>query len=193
MAEIFIRLIVGLGNHGANYENTRHNVGYWFVQALAKQHNLIFRYEPKFKGLSSKLVFNEHDCWLLQPKTYVNNSGESVKALLDFYKISTESVLVIHDELDFMPGTIHMKFDGGHGGHNGLKSIINHLGTNRFYRLRIGIGHPGNKDEVSNYVLNSPSKTEREQIQLAINKGLEIMPMIFAGQVAQAVQFLHKK
>jgi peptidyl-tRNA hydrolase, PTH1 family len=187
----FIRLIVGLGNHGVEYENTRHNAGCWLVQTLAKQHNLIFRPETKFKGLVSKLVINESDCWLLQPLTYMNKSGESVKALTDFYKISPESILVVHDELDFAPGTIRLQHGGGHGGHNGLKNLIEHLHTNQFYRLRIGIGHPGNKDKVSDYVLNSPTKVEKEQIQQAINKALEIMPTIFTGEIAKAIQTLH--
>jgi PTH1 family peptidyl-tRNA hydrolase len=187
----FIRLIVGLGNYGAEYENTRHNAGCWFVQALAKQYNSIFRPESKFKGLASKLVFNNTDYWLLQPLTYVNKSGEAVKSLADFYKIPPTSILVVHDELDFAPGIIRLKYDGGHGGHNGLKSIIDHLHSKQFYRLRIGIGHPGVKDEVSDYVLNSPSKIERKQIQQAINQGLEIMPTIFAGDISRAIQMLH--
>lgn len=189
--EHFIRLIVGLGNHGVEYENTRHNAGCWFVQALAKQHNLTFRPEAKFRGLVSKLTINGGDYWLLQPLTYMNKSGESVKALADFYKIPSESILIVHDELDFAPGTIRLQHAGGHGGHNGLRNIIEHLHTNHFYRLRIGIGHPGNKHEVSNYVLNSPPRTDLEQIHHAINKGLDIMPIVFTGEIAKAIQVLH--
>lgn len=188
---IAIRLIVGLGNYGATYKSTRHNVGFWFVHAIAQQHNLTFRFEAKFKGSICKLTLDKGECWLLQPKTHMNKSGESTKALADFYQISPESILIIHDELDFAPGIIRLKSNGGHGGHNGLKSIIDHLHTNQFYRLRIGIGHPGNKDDVSNYVLNSPSKNDHERIQQAINQGLEVLPIIFAGKMDQAMQLLH--
>jgi peptidyl-tRNA hydrolase, PTH1 family len=180
-------LIVGLGNPGPNYKHTRHNVGYWFVQELATKYDLIFRQENKFKGVIAK----KENCWLLLPETFMNKSGEAVKVLADFYKISSQEILVVHDELDFTPGIIRLKYSGGHNGHNGIRNIIDHLNTDQFYRLRIGIGRPQSKDEVTNYVLQSPSQPDLQQIINAIDNGLKIMPYIFANDMEQAIQQLH--
>lgn len=192
--EFSIRLIIGLGNPGQDYKYTRHNAGYWFVQALASKYEIVFGHEAKFKGLIAKIAGTREDCWLLLPETFMNKSGESVKALINFYKILPQSILVVHDELDFAPGVIRLKYNGGHNGHNGIRSIINNLNTNQFYRMRIGIGRPENKDEIIDYVLNSPSKIDYQQIVSAINKSLdlEIIPNIIEGNMAKAIQLLHK-
>lgn len=191
--ELSIRLIVGLGNPGRDYKHTRHNAGYWFVQSLASKYELAFHQETKFKGLIAKIIDAKEDCWLLLPDTFMNKSGEAVKALTDFYKIQSQSILVVHDELDFAPGIIRLKYNGGHNGHNGIKNIVSNLNTNQFYRLRIGIGRPENKDEVIDYVLKPPSKTDRQHIINAIGKGLGIIPNILEGDMTQAIQLLHKE
>jgi PTH1 family peptidyl-tRNA hydrolase len=186
-----IQLIVGLGNPGPEYEQTRHNSGCWFVHALADQLNATFRSETKFKGQICQIKINNNNCWLLFPLTYMNCSGEAVVALAKFYKISPETILVVHDELDFPPGTIRIKQNGGHGGHKGLQNITNHLHSNQFYRLRIGIGHPGHKNDVLDYVLGRPTKSEQQQILDAIDKGLEVIPDIISGDIERATRDLH--
>ncbi len=186
-----IQLIAGLGNPGPQYAQTRHNCGHWLIQALANQSNAVFRPEVKFKAEICQITINNHKCWLLFPLTYMNCSGEAVAALAKFYKISPEEILVAHDELDFPPGTIRIKQDGGHGGHKGLQSITNLLHSNQFYRLRIGIGHPGHKDKVLDYVLGRPPKSEQQQILDAIDRGLTVIPDIVAGDIEKATQILH--
>ena len=188
-----IRLIVGLGNPGKQYEPTRHNAGCWFIRLLAQQQGAIFRTENKFKSLICQININNNNCWLMFPITYMNNCGEAIKALANFYNILPEAVLIAHDELDFAPGIIRVKKGGGHGGHNGLRSIINHLHSNQFYRLRIGIGHPGDKDAVLDYVLGMPSKPDKQQILQAIEHGLEVIPEIVAGDVDKATRVLHNQ
>jgi len=162
-----IQLIVGLGNPGPQYENTRHNVGYWFVEAVAEKFDVYLNAKAKFHGLTAKITLNDRDCWLLLPTTYMNESGRAVQAIANFYDIKPESILVVHDDLDFEPGEIKHKIGGGHGGHNGLRDIIATIGSD-FNRLRIGIGHPGHKDAVTDYVLSKPSKKEKEKIEEAI-------------------------
>lgn len=182
-----IKLIVGLGNPGDEYTNTRHNVGAWFAQALADQENQPLQKENKFYGFLAKL----NHCWLLKPSTYMNESGQAVAALARFYKIKPQEILVAHDELDFPAGTIRLKESGGHGGHNGLRNIIQHLGTNNFYRLRIGIGHPGQKDRVTPYVLSPPSKNDQVAILTAIEKGISIVHKLMKGEFQKAMRDLH--
>jgi PTH1 family peptidyl-tRNA hydrolase len=186
-----IRLIVGLGNPGREYESTRHNVGFLWVDELARLQNLGFRSEAKFHGLTARGQLHGHEVLLLKPQTFMNVSGRSVGALAQFYKISPEEMLVVHDELDLPPGVARLKIGGGHGGHNGLKDIIAHLGNRDFWRLRIGIGHPGERSEVSNYVLNDPRREERELIDEAMQKAQNIAHLVIEGKTEAAMLKLH--
>lgn len=188
-----IRLIVGLGNPGEQYERTRHNVGMWFVERLAHQAKTTFRDEKKFHGLIARIDTPTEPCWLLMPRTFMNESGRSVSALANFYKISISSILVVHDELDFPAGTIRFKQGGGHGGHNGLRSIIECLNSSDFYRLRIGIGHPGHRDRVSPYVLSAPSHDDEIKINQAIDQATQLMPEFMSGKFQNAIQKLHSE
>ena len=186
-----IQLIVGLGNPGAEYEQTRHNAGAWLVSQLADNARIILRNESKFHGLIGTVHLHGQDCYLLIPTTYMNLSGQSVAAFAKFYKISPDSILIAHDEIDLPAGEIRLKFDGGHGGHNGLRDIFSHLNTKQFYRLRIGVGHPGNSRDVVDYVLHPPKKNERAQIDTALEKAHDILPFLMNGQFQKAMQTLH--
>lgn len=188
-----IKLIVGLGNPTAEYEHTRHNAGFWFLDELAWQWKAAFKNEKKFFGDVARVARPEGDVWLLKPDTYMNLSGKAVQALANFYKIQPEEILVVHDELDIDCGAIRFKLGGGNGGHNGLKDIQAKLGTPQFYRLRLGIGHPGEKHLVVGFVLNKPSAAERELIDRAIAKSLRAMDDVMAGQQEDAVRYLHSK
>lgn len=188
-----IRLIVGLGNPTAEYEHTRHNAGFWFLDELAWQWKAAFKNEKKFFGDVARVARPEGDVWLLKPDTYMNLSGKAVQALANFYKIQPEEILVVHDELDIDCGAIRFKLGGGNGGHNGLKDIQAKLGTPQFYRLRLGIGHPGDKHLVVGFVLNKPSAAERELIDRAIAKSLRAMDDVMAGRQEDAVRYLHSK
>jgi PTH1 family peptidyl-tRNA hydrolase len=186
-----IRLIVGLGNPGREYEDTRHNVGFWWVDELARAHKLSFNAEAKFHGLTARGSLHGHELWLLKPQTFMNVSGRAVGALAQFYKITPAEILVVHDELDLSPGVARLKMGGGHGGHNGLKDIIAHLGTKDFWRLRIGIGHPGDRAEVSNFVLNNPRREERELIDAALDKAQHVAYLVIEGKTEAAMLRLH--
>jgi PTH1 family peptidyl-tRNA hydrolase len=186
-----IRLIVGLGNPGREYETTRHNVGFWWVEELAREQKLSFKSESKFHGLTARGQLHGHEVLLLKPQTFMNVSGRSVGALVQFYKIEPAEMLVVHDELDLPPGVARLKTGGGHGGHNGLKDIIAHLGTKDFWRLRIGIGHPGDRAEVSDYVLGDPRREERELIDEAMRKAQNIAHLIIEGKTEAAMLKLH--
>jgi len=186
-----IRLIVGLGNPGREYDFTRHNAGFWWVDALAQQHSWSFRAENKFHGLVARGRLEGHELFLLKPQTFMNVSGRAVGALAQFYQIEPGQILVVHDELDLPPGGIKLKFGGGHGGHNGLKDIFSHLGTREFWRLRIGIGHPGERAAVVNYVLNAPRAEENGLIEYAVQRGLQVAPLVFAGKLEAAMLKLH--
>ena len=187
-----IKLIVGLGNPGPEYAKTRHNVGAWFVEKLAEESQQTLRNESKFFGLIARINISGEACWLLRPTTYMNESGQAIQALAKFYKIKPEEILVAHDELDFPAGKIRIKESGGHGGHNGLRDTISHLHTNNFYRLRIGIGHPGHKDHVTPYVLGEPSRGDKEFIIAAIDEGLRTVPDLVAGDFQRAMRYLHE-
>lgn len=187
-----IQLIVGLGNPDQEYELTRHNAGAWLVQRLAEQYKVNLRLEPKFKGLTSSILNNGCECKLLLPTTYMNNSGLAVKAIAAFYKIPVENILVAHDELDFLPGIVRLKQNGGANGHKGLISIIEYL-NNAFYRLRIGIGRPENRDALTDYVLSNPSRSDKKQIITAIDLALSIIPLLLKGDIAPAMQIMHGK
>lgn len=186
-----IRLIVGLGNPGREYEDTRHNVGFWWVDELARAHQLNLHAEAKFHGLAARGNLHGHELWLLKPQTFMNVSGRAVGALAQFYKIVPAEILVVHDELDLPPGSAKLKTGGGHGGHNGLKDIIAHLGSKDFWRLRIGIGHPGERAEVSNFVLNNPRREERELIDAAMDKAQHVAHLIVEGKMEAAMLKLH--
>jgi len=187
-----IRLIVGLGNPGANYHSTRHNAGFWLVDELARDHNIALLNETRFHGEVGKINAAGRDIHLLKPTTFMNRSGQSVASLSKYFKIGPEQILVCHDELDLEPGDNRLKKSGGHGGHNGLRDIINHIGK-EFFRLRIGIGHPGDRNQVVNYVLKHPSRDDLGNIEDAIQKSINIMPTLFAGHYEKAMQELHTK
>ncbi len=192
-----IQLIVGLGNPGNEYRKTRHNAGFWWVDSLCAQSQSRLNPEAKFFGLAGKLnsasIPNKaaHDVWLLQPETFMNASGRAVSALAKFYKIPPHAILVIHDELDLAVGDSKLKKGGGHGGHNGLRDIIAALGTPDFWRLRIGIGHPGERAEVVNFVLRAPSLNEMNAIELSIDNSLRVLPLLLQGDFEQAMLRLH--
>ena len=188
-----IKMIVGLGNPGSEYEQTRHNAGFWFIDELAWQYKATLKEEKKFFGSVARISISGSDLWLLKPSTFMNRSGQAVAALAQFYKIKPEEILVVHDELDIPCGRIKFKLGGGNGGHNGLKDIQARLGTPDFYRLRFGIDHPGDRNLVVGYVLNKPSPEHRQQIDEAINKSLKAVPMLLAGEWEEAVRFLHSK
>ena len=188
-----IKMIVGLGNPGSEYEQTRHNAGFWFIDELAWQYKATLKEEKKFFGSVARISISCSDLWLLKPSTFMNRSGQAVAALAQFYKIKPEEILVVHDELDIPCGRIKFKLGGGNGGHNGLKDIQARLGTPDFYRLRLGIDHPGDRNLVVGYVLNKPSPEHRQQIDEAINKSLKAVPMLLAGEWEEAVRFLHSK
>lgn len=190
-----IALIVGLGNPGSRYENTRHNAGFWLVDKIADQARESFRLESKFYGEICRVTLANHQCWLLKPTTFMNKSGQAIGTLANFYKITPEQILVVHDELDLPCGTARLKKGGGAGGHNGLKDTIAHLSTQQFIRARIGIDHPGNRNDVVNYVLKPPSQDERVAIDNAIERLADVMPLAIAGGTSfeKAMQQLHTK
>jgi PTH1 family peptidyl-tRNA hydrolase len=185
-----IKLIAGLGNPGRKHARDRHNAGFWFAERLAVRERASFRAEPRYHADTTRLA---GEIWLVMPQTYMNLSGKAVGALARFYKIQPDEVLVAHDELDFPPGTVRLKLGGGVAGHNGLKDIAVQLGTQEFWRLRIGIGHPGDKDLVADYVLNSPSPDDRALIDESIERGLEVSPLILAGDLQAATMKLHTR
>ncbi len=189
-----IQLIVGLGNPGAEYEQTRHNAGAWFVDALLRRYlpPAPLLNESKFSGLTAQLSLAGRNLRILVPTTFMNLSGESVAAFANFYKIPVESILVAHDELDLPPGVARLKIGGGHGGHNGLRDIIGRLGNQKnFGRLRIGIGHPGNAKQVSNYVLKNPAPGEARLIEDAIDEAVRHVEQIVNGEWQLAMNQLH--
>lgn len=187
------QLIVGLGNPGRDYENTRHNAGFFFVDALAKDWGVGFSPSSRFFGEIAKATVNGRDIFLLKPSTFMNRSGMSVSAVSSFYKIQPQAILTAHDELDMPPGDAKLKVGGGAGGHNGLKDMIKALGTQEFTRLRLGIGHPGDRHQVSHYVLHAFAKTEREALDTAITRALWVMPEVLADQLPLAMNKLHTK
>lgn len=186
-----IQLIVGLGNPGAEYEPTRHNAGFWFVDELVRHCQQSFRAEARFHSDVARCLLQGAECRLQKPQTYMNRSGQAVRALMQFFRIPVDQILIVHDELDLPAGTVKLKLGGGHGGHNGLRDLISHLDSREFYRLRIGIGHPGHKDQVVDYVLKQPGKQDRQLIDTAIQAALDVMPAVISGQVEKAMHKLH--
>jgi len=189
---VSIQLIVGLGNPGRPYEKTRHNAGFWFVRALTEQFILEqpLKLDKKFQGMVGALMVDSKKYFLLTPQTYMNESGSSISKFIKFYKIPASSILVAHDELDFPPGKVCLKFSGGHGGHNGLRNIIQHIGAD-FWRLRIGIGHPKHKDLVHDYVLNKPSLDQKNQMEDSIQQVIPLVPHLLKGDFEQVMCQLH--
>lgn len=188
-----IKLVVGLGNPGREYAHTRHNAGFWWVQHLAERLNVGLRLEARYHGWVGRGTTPSGDLWLQLPDTFMNVSGRAVAALARFYKIRPEEMLVVHDELDLPPGQVKMKQGGGNGGHNGLKDIAAVLGSHDFWRLRLGIGHPGMREAVVGYVLQKPSQDDLALIQQAMERGLEVWPWIERGDFATATMKLHTK
>lgn len=187
-----IKLLVGLGNPGDKYEATRHNAGFWYIDQLAASSNSKLAMDPKFFGIAGKLNPTA-DTWLLKPATFMNASGKAVAAIANYYKILPEQIIVIHDELDLPPNTAKIKIGGGHGGHNGLKDIVAALGTPNFWRLRLGIGHPGDRNEVVNFVLKAPTKDEKNAINQCIDQSIQITPHLLSGDFEAAMLKLHTK
>ncbi|XKM14621.1 aminoacyl-tRNA hydrolase [Orbaceae bacterium ac157xtp] len=187
-----IKLIVGLANPGAEYAQTRHNAGAWYVDLLAQRYQQTLKNEPKFFGYTARINIDNQDIRLLVPTTFMNLSGKAVQAMAKFYNIQPDEILVAHDELDLNPGIAKLKLGGGHGGHNGLKDIINKLGNNpNFYRLRIGIGHPGDKNKVVGFVLNKPPKQEADLIDSAIDEAVNCTEILIKKGVETAMNQLH--
>ena len=187
-----IRLIVGLGNPGSEYENTRHNAGAWLLQEIARSYGAQLKPEKKFHGLSGKARIKGQEVFLLFPTTFMNLSGQAVQALANFYKIPVNEILVLHDELDLPVGTAKLKLGGGHGGQNGLRDIISKMGNNKnFYRCRIGIGHPGDKNKVTGHVLGKPNKDELKKIESIIDAATSEIDSVVSGDWAGAMNRLH--
>jgi PTH1 family peptidyl-tRNA hydrolase len=185
------KLIVGLGNPGPEYEATRHNVGFWWVDAVARDLKVHLQADRAYHGLVARTNAEGQTLWLLEPQTYMNVSGKSVAALARFFKIEANEILVIHDELDLPPGEAKLKHGGGHAGHNGLRDIHAQLGTDQYWRLRIGIGHPGVKSEVANWVLRKPAPDQRSAIEACIERTTRALPHLIRGDMTRATQMVH--
>lgn len=188
-----IQLIVGLGNPGQQYEKTRHNAGFWFIDAIARAHGISLKSENKFHGEVGKGHIDGEEVWLLKPMTFMNKSGQGIAALARFYKIDAENILIAHDELDLPPGTVRLKKGGGHGGHNGLRDTVAQLGTKDFQRLRLGIGHPGHASQVSGYVLGKAPAIDQALTEGAIDKALDNLSLIVSGDLQKAMNQLHSQ
>ena len=186
-----IKLFAGLGNPGPDYEATRHNAGFWWIDALARDLKVTLSPERSYHGLAARATVHGQPVWLLEPQTFMNLSGRSVGALARFFKIAPQEILVVHDELDVVPGQAKLKFGGSHAGHNGLRDIHAQLGTGDYWRLRLGIGHPGVKSEVIHWVLKKPLKEQREAIDDTITRTLHAVPALLAGEMDKATLLIH--
>lgn len=187
-----IQLIVGLANPGPEYQNTRHNAGAWFIEELCRANNVSLKNDPKYFGYTAKITIGDHDIRLLVPTTFMNLSGKSVAALANFFKIKPEQILVAHDELDMLPGIAKFKKGGGHGGHNGLKDIIAKMANNKeFYRLRIGIGHPGSREKVTGWVLGKAPSIDQEKIDAAVDEAVRCVEIWLKQDLKKAQNRLH--
>lgn len=185
-----LTIIAGLGNPEDRYAQTLHNAGFWFVDELARQAGAQFRYEKRFDADVCKIKIADEDVWLLKPQSYMNLSGGPVRSMLDYYRLTTNELLVAHDEIDLQPGTVRLKKGGGHGGHNGLRDIMQHSGKD-FMRLRLGVGHPGHKDQVTNYVLKRASGDVEAAISQNINEAADVMPLLVDDGLNAATKKLH--
>jgi peptidyl-tRNA hydrolase, PTH1 family len=186
-----IRLVVGLGNPGKDYERTRHNAGFWLVERFAASSGVHFRKDPKYQALVARLPAEGGGAWLLMPQSFMNASGRAVQMLAGFFRIRPEEILVVHDELDFAPGVARVKQGGGIGGHNGLRDISQRVASHDYWRLRLGIGHPGDKNAVADYVLHKPSADDKLLIDQAIERSLQVLPEMLKGDMQAAMQKLH--
>jgi PTH1 family peptidyl-tRNA hydrolase len=187
-----LRVIVGLGNPGPEHLTTRHNAGFWFVDLLARRHGGEFRDYRKYSGETARITVSEQDLILLKPTTYMNRSGLSIRQLSDFFKVAPDDILVAHDELDLPVGSVRLKHGGGHGGHNGLRDTITHIGD-AFWRLRLGVGHPGNKAEVIDYVLSRAPRAEEDSILEAVNTAADTLPLLLEQGAERAMTKLHSR
>lgn len=188
-----IKLFVGLGNPGPEYTDTRHNAGFWWIDALASKLGLTLAHDKAWHGLAGRTTMQGKTIWLLKPQTFMNLSGRSVAALARFYKIAPHEILVAHDELDIVPGQMRLKRGGSHAGHNGLRDIHDQLGSDDYWRLRLGIGHPGVKSEVVNWVLKKPMLAHRQAIDAGIDRSLHALPFLLNDEVAKATMLLHTR
>jgi PTH1 family peptidyl-tRNA hydrolase len=186
-----IKLFVGLGNPGAEYDATRHNAGFWWIDSLARELKITLCMDKNYHGLMARATIHGNTIWLLQPQTFMNLSGKSVAALARFFKIAPHEILVAHDELDIAPGQAKLKFGGSHAGHNGLRDIHAQLGSADYWRLRLGIGHPGTKGEVVNWVLKKPSPDDRIAIEQSIDRSHKALPAFIAGDMQKATLLIH--
>ena len=186
-----IKLFVGLGNPGAEYDATRHNAGFWYIDALARELKCALSYDKSYFGMVARTVVGGQTVWLLQPQTFMNLSGKSVGALAKFFKVAPDEILVAHDELDIVPGEAKIKLGGSHAGHNGLRDIHAQLGTDQYWRLRIGIGHPGVKSEVIHWVLKKPSAEHRDAIAQTIERSVQALPHFLSGNMEKAMMTVH--
>ena len=186
-----IKLCVGLGNPGTEYEATRHNAGFWWIDTIARDLKVQLQPDRAYHGLVARTSVNGHNVWLLQPHTFMNLSGKSVAALARFFKILPQEILVVHDELDIAPGEAKLKLGGSHAGHNGLRDIHAQLGTDQYWRLRVGIGHPGVKSEVANWVLKKPAPDQRTAIEDCIIRTSLALPHLLSGDMVKATHHIH--
>ena len=186
-----IKLFVGLGNPGPEYEDTRHNAGFWWIDAMARALKVPLAMDKSYYGLVARTTVNGQTVWLLEPQTFMNLSGKSVSALTRFFKIAPQEILVVHDELDVVPGEAKLKLGGSHAGHNGLRDIHAQLGTGDYWRLRLGVGHPGVKAEVVNWVLKKPSPDHRIAIEQSIDRSIKALPHLIAGEMDKATMLIH--
>ena len=187
-----VSIIAGLGNPEARYERTLHNAGFWFVDELAREARESFRFEKRFDADISRISVARQDIWLIKPQSYMNRSGGPIRAMLDYYRLEVPEMLVAHDEIDLPPGTVRLKKGGGHGGHNGLRDIIRHCGAD-FMRLRLGVGHPGDKNEVTNYVLKQATSDVRRAIEDNVTEALAVLPTLVESGLEAAMQALHTR
>jgi PTH1 family peptidyl-tRNA hydrolase len=185
-----LSIIAGLGNPEERYERTLHNAGFWFVDAVARKYGGDFRYEKKFDAECCKVSISGSDVWLVKPQSYMNQSGGPVRAALDYYRLNARNMLVAHDEIDLPPGTVRLKQGGGHGGHNGIRDVMQHCGKD-FMRLRIGVGHPGEKDKVTGYVLKRASSGIAALVEKNVDDALDVMPLLIDDGLNAAMKALH--
>lgn len=185
-----LSIIAGIGNPDDRYANTLHNAGFWFADELARRDGTQFKYEKRFDSDVCKITLAGSDVWLIKPQSYMNRSGGPVRAFLDYYRLAPAELLVAHDEIDMPPGTVRFKFRGGHGGHNGLRDVIQHCGA-EFMRLRLGVGHPGHKDEVTGYVLKQASREIEAAIRRNIDDAADVMPILAEQGLSAAMKALH--
>lgn len=185
-----LSIIAGLGNPEERYERTLHNAGFWFVDALARKHGADFRFEKRFDAELCRIKIAGEEVWLVKPQSFMNLSGGPVRSVLGYYRLSTDKLLVAHDEIDLPPGTVRLKKGGGHGGHNGIRDVIAHCGAD-FMRLRLGVGHPGDKERVTGYVLQQASKDVENAVMKNIDEAMQVIPMLIEGGLNTAMKELH--